>query len=350
MSDEVALTTEQLVLIRERQLFVQRRIRPQLLDPNWVFQMAWGQSTSMRLALRWAEMVCMVSMDREGRNLLSDAAWALIRKALKISLFRFNARIDVGSWTGFESAGVADDSSVHMQNVFIDFDRTSELALAGGWQAVGVATETIPEFGTRLHKEQAYFWLGMNHEGVDEDEDHEPPALVGKAKSIIVDGHEVSTQTELSATGGSPPLSFVIKTGPEWAMIDGATGRLTLTPGSDVAIGTYTVTVTVSDAGNRMDDFDVTVALSRNLVLDAQSISVPQGGSDTLQLAAYGGMAPYTYRKVSGPILVFVGTDGLVSIGFSADASFGPGSFPLVVEVTDAANDTVEATITIIVT
>ncbi|MBI4906336.1 MAG: putative Ig domain-containing protein [Acidobacteria bacterium] len=153
----------------------------------------------------------------------------------------------------------------------------------------------------------------------------------------------------LSASGGTPQLSWSISsvTGlPPGLALGASTGVIT---GSATTPGTYTFTVRVQDSTGASATRDLSI-----VVMDALSITTPTALPDAAENTAYtqtlratGGTTPYAWT-------VSVGT---LPAGLSLNASTGgisgtpttAGSYSFIIQLTDAAQQTVQKAFTLVV-
>jgi len=128
-----------------------------------------------------------------------------------------------------------------------------------------------------------------------------------------------------SASGGTLPYSFT------WSLGDGTTSNAQNPSHLYVTAGTYTATLTVTDAQNHSAAAQATVDVSPTLTA-SDSVS-PGSGTAPLPVAftanTSGGKAPFSYRWAFG--------DGATSISQNPAHSYGvPGTFTVSLMVTDA--------------
>ena len=151
---------------------------------------------------------------------------------------------------------------------------------------------------------------------------------------------------QLEAEGGAGRLTYEIVSGPSWASINAETQELTLSPGAAAVAGSYSIMMKVTDRGGRTDEYTITFELTSRVTLRNYTLTVPQGGSATLQLMAEYGTPPYRYQKNAGHELVTITFGGLLNVGLAADTRI-TGRLSVLIQVMDAAGETAEATVLI---
>lgn len=116
----------------------------------------------------------------------------------------------------------------------------------------------------------------------------------------------------------------------------------TLAAGTDPVVLVYRLTVTNNNAS---DSDQVTLQVASAVLLPGlASIPVTAGGTREHQLTHTGGIAPYTYAKVSGPAWISIdGTTGVVTATPPADTAVGDHASGY--EVTDASGAVVASII-----
>ncbi len=157
-----------------------------------------------------------------------------------------------------------------------------------------------------------------------------------------LDGGEVDVAYSevLAATGGVEPYSWALAAGSD-PLPDGLTiaadGTISGTP--EVA-GTFAFTVEVTDAGDQTDTAELSIAIAAVPTLTTGIGMCENTVPYSQQLAAAGGVAPFTYEIVDGvlPADLTLTSAGLLS-GTPDDT---PGSFPITIRATDALGGYVE--------
>ncbi len=144
------------------------------------------------------------------------------------------------------------------------------------------------------------------------------PVLAGSPFSLSV-----------SATGGKPPYSFALTSGPSWMTLNGSTAAGT--PGPADA-GTATVAITVTDSAQSAPaTFTCSLTVSRTpLQLGGvcPASSVNPGAAISVPLTAAGGLPPYSWTSGGNAGLSLASTTGAAnSITGAAPATAGTYSF-----------------------
>jgi hypothetical protein len=109
--------------------------------------------------------------------------------------------------------------------------------------------------------------------------------------------------TPLTAAGGTPPYTWVGTSLPSWLTLTRATGLLGGTP---PAVGTYMITVQVSDSASHTSSksFSLSVTMSSTSLSITTSSPLPAGvvgvAYPSTTLAVSGGVGPYTWVIFSG--------------------------------------------------
>ena len=250
------LTATEKTLIGKRQRILIRRRYPQMTDPDFLFLLARG-GVRARTVAAWLDMQFAAAAFDGGRNLLSDAAWALFQKALNIPLSLFHARFNLGAWESYRNPG-----SVRFGNSWIDVDKDSDLAVqVGEWFSTPISHDVIADFGN-MEPEDAIRQFGFDG-GSPHDEANEPPPilLVGADLTVLVG--EI-LKHELGISGGARPYRFSITSDhpPGWIELNNA-GELTLAPVPGVLLGRYSLTIQVADAGGRIQTTTVDIRVGR---------------------------------------------------------------------------------------
>lgn len=152
-----------------------------------------------------------------------------------------------------------------------------------------------------------------------------PSAQVGAAYS----------QT-LTASGGTAAYSFAVTAGslPAGLVLSSSNGVLSGTPN---AAGTFNFTVTATDATSFAGSRAYTLivgAPTLTLTPAPGNLSMPYGQATTINFAAGGGTAPYSYSLVAGSLPVGA---SLSSTGVLSGTPTVPGNYNLTVRATDSS-------------
>jgi hypothetical protein len=151
----------------------------------------------------------------------------------------------------------------------------------------------------------------------------------------------------ISVTGGIAPYTLTIpaNTLPDGLTFTAATGTISGTP---IKVGTWNITVSIADSENRQatttQSYSIRV-VSTPLTIDA--VTLPKAGVSqqfAQQLAATGGVTPYTWSVTSGtpPQGLQLSTAGLLS---GTPLQYSAGS-PFTIQVTDSETPPQTATVT----
>ena len=151
----------------------------------------------------------------------------------------------------------------------------------------------------------------------------------------------------LSAGGGQAPYTWSISTGtlPPGLQVD-SFGRITGTPTTN---GVYQFTVQVSDVGKRTATQALSITIGPGLTITTSSLPGGAAGVAYSQtLAASGGQPPYVWALASGALPAGLQLDA--SSGTISGTPAAAGTFPFTVSATDAAKQTAQKPLTIVVT
>ncbi|MYD60589.1 MAG: hypothetical protein F4W91_06085 [Gemmatimonadetes bacterium] len=178
-----------------------------------------------------------------------------------------------------------------------------------------------------------------------------PRVTVSAIDNITITQNTSITPIQVSASGGQTPYKYSIESNPangSGLTVDSSSGRIT---GKPTKAGTFTVTITVTDAHGRTGtrSFSMTVNASTPVsaltIAEINDISVKISAVQTnapitpIQASVSGGQTPYEYALSSTPA---------TGSGLTIDSSSGKitgtptkaSSFTLTVKVTDNANKT----------
>jgi hypothetical protein len=150
----------------------------------------------------------------------------------------------------------------------------------------------------------------------------------------------------LSAVGGQTPYTWSISSGslPPGITLSSSGGTLS---GSPTTAGTYTFTVTATDAANMTFAKQFTVQIFTAPSITTTSLpGVYSGSAYTAMLAGTGGKTPYSFSISSGTLPAGV---SLSSAGVLSGTTTITGTFPLTVTLTDANNVTASKPLTLTV-
>ena len=175
-----------------------------------------------------------------------------------------------------------------------------------------------------------------------------PSVTVLEIDNITIVQNTSITPIQVSASGGQTPYTYSISDAPSGIAIHSSSGRIT---GMPTKAGTFTVTVTVTDAHGRTGtrSFSMTVnaptPVSALTIAEINDITVKISTEQTndpitpIQVSASGGQTPYTYSLSSTPA-----TGSGLTIGSSSGRITGTptkaGTFTLTVKVTDKVKKT----------
>lgn len=166
-------------------------------------------------------------------------------------------------------------------------------------------------------------------------------------------GINVAYSATVSETGGVAPYTWAIVSGPAWLTASASTSNsvtLTATPGSTNA-GTFPVTIKVTDAkGASATSSGLTVTVTSLAITTTSPLPAGVVGTAySVQFAATGGTAPYTWSLASGsslPAGLTLSSTGLLSgtpTTAVSNATFG-------ITVTDSESPAVSVTVTFTLT
>ncbi|SFB06457.1 F5/8 type C domain-containing protein [Cohnella sp. OV330] len=154
----------------------------------------------------------------------------------------------------------------------------------------------------------------------------------------------------LEASGGSAPYSWSVTGLPEGLSFNAATGDITGTVAEGAAAASpYTVTITVKDANDETVSVTNTLAVGQLLGIGqpASGDAIPSakvGAAYSVQLAAYGGAAPYTWRIEGLPTGLALDANTQAISGKPAEGTDVDSPYEILIRVTDSANVSREMT------
>src|SRR5262249_34143343 len=144
---------------------------------------------------------------------------------------------------------------------------------------------------------------------------------------------------QLSATGGMPPYTWSIAGGslPPGLLLDAASGSIR---GMPSAGGTFSFMVVVTDSRSTKSQKQASITvIALPLSILTSSIPVAVAGSAyTQQLAASGGLPPYSWTTASGALPTGLILDG--STGMITGTTTNKGGFNFVVSIADQTHST----------
>jgi hypothetical protein len=147
----------------------------------------------------------------------------------------------------------------------------------------------------------------------------------------------------LSATGGTPPYTFAVESGPlpPGLSLDPASGTIFGTPTTG---GTFTFGVLLTDKGVQQVHRSLTIVIGNSITISSGNLSGTAGAAYSQTLTATGGAAPYTWSLASGNL---PGGLTLSSTGVISGTPTAAGSFPVTVAAKDSNNASAQQAITI---
>jgi hypothetical protein len=168
----------------------------------------------------------------------------------------------------------------------------------------------------------------------------------------LPDGNvSVFYDTQLMATGGTPPYHWALASGtlPPGLTLTPATGVISGTP---TTTGSYPITVQVTDSeltpATATGAFTITIDPTPPLQVTTTSLpAATQGIFYKSTLAASGGVSPYSWSLTAGPLPAGLTLSGSGVV--SGTPSGSSGSFPVTVQVTDTLMNTATSALTVIV-
>jgi Putative Ig domain len=154
----------------------------------------------------------------------------------------------------------------------------------------------------------------------------------------------------LTAVGGIPPYTWSISSGalPTGLALDPGTGTIS---GTTAELGRFVVTVQVTDSGSPPATATTTLAIAVVAPLAVTTTSLPtatQGASYSAQLAATGGVTPYTWSISGGSLPPGLALDP--GSGTISGTATELGTFPVTIEVTDSSSPAATATANLSIT
>jgi len=155
----------------------------------------------------------------------------------------------------------------------------------------------------------------------------------------------------VTASGGLPPLAWSITAGalPTGLSLGPSTSGTVQITGKPTVAGTYTFTITVTDAAGYSNSEQFTLAVSSLTITTTSPLPPGTVGSvydsPGLQFAATGGTSPYTWSVASGSSLP-AGLTLVPSTGILSGTPTAAGTYNFGITATDSSNPPVPVTAT----
>ena len=158
----------------------------------------------------------------------------------------------------------------------------------------------------------------------------------------------VSYSQTVAATGGFSPYTWTVSSGtlPDGLSINSTTGAITGIPSTS---GPSTFIVTATDQNGDVGTASLTLTIDAGASLTVTTTSLPDGTVGTAYsetVTASGGTPPYTWSLTSGSLPP--GLTGTMAGAISGKPTTA-GAYPFTAEVTDSADATASANLTITV-
>jgi hypothetical protein len=177
--------------------------------------------------------------------------------------------------------------------------------------------------------------------------DVQPPPLVIRTLSPLFNGTVGSAYSQtFTASGGTPPYQWSMQPAIPGLALNAGSGTLTGIPQNAGAFA-LTVQVTDKDGKTVSKAFSLTVETPRITIVTGSVLpNATAGVPYAVQFAATGGVAPYSWRVVSGsvPGLSLDSTAGILG-----DVPASPGTFSMSIQATDASGISATKTFTLAV-
>ncbi len=138
-----------------------------------------------------------------------------------------------------------------------------------------------------------------------------PPLTIADIDDVDADVNKTISSITPSASGGETPYTFSTSGRPAGISSSTSTGVIS---GAPTALGTFIITVTVTDARPETAETDFTMYVSRALSIGSISDVVVtwQLDMDPIQVSASGGRGAYTYSLESAPAGITISSGGSI--------------------------------------
>jgi hypothetical protein len=161
-----------------------------------------------------------------------------------------------------------------------------------------------------------------------------PPVITSPAPGTLPDGTVgVPYSVTLTATSGTPPYNWSVPPGtlPPGLSLGPLSGQITGTPTTN---GTYTFTVTVTDANSLTNSQTYTITIGPALVITANRLpNGNHGRAYSAQITTSGGITPLHFSISGGKLPPGLGINA--NTGVISGSAGATGTYTFTVEVTD---------------